>query len=273
MSVILSLGLLLKFIIKWIVLFLVLFGILSAILYSITDPKKDSRWTIEHALLPEISFDGINDASRKIKENPTVSIINIRNFQWLSKDIKQYKQIKFQLKDIVGLKAVVSHFAPVNEIAHVFLIFVLNDGREFGISIEARREAGEQFSLSGGLFAKFELIYVLATPEDLLGIRKKNNESVHIYPIKASEKKTQELFLLMAAEVNALIEEPALYHLLFKNCTNQLVKNVSILTERKYPWYFQTLAPGKTGEMLYELGLIDLPETDFQVIQEKTRVQ
>jgi len=48
------------------------------------------------------------------------------------------------------------------------------------------------------------------------------------------------------------------------------VKNVSILTEEKYPWYFQTLAPGNTGRILYELELIDLPDTGFEDIQAKT---
>ena len=79
--------------------------------------------------------------------------------------------------------------------------------------------------------------------------------------------------MLIANEINALAEKPRMYHLFFKNCTNQLVKNVSILTERQYPWYFQTLAPGLTGRTLYELDLIDMPETGFKDIQAKTLVK
>lgn len=255
-----------KLIIKWVIIPLGIFGIVSIILYFITEPQKDRNWTSEHALMPEVVIKNNNESSQ-------VTLKNVRDFQWFSEKKEHYKEVKFQLENIVGLKAVVSHFAPISEIAHVFIIFVLDDGREFGVSIEARREKGENFSLHGGLFARFELIYLLATPEDLLGVRRKNNETIHVYPIKVTVEKAQELFLLISSEVNTLIEKPALYHLFFKNCTNQLVKNVSILTEEKYPWYFQTLAPGKTGEMLYQLGLIDFSDMKFEDIQAKTLVK
>ena len=116
-------------------------------------------------------------------------------------------------------------------------------------------------------------MYVLASPEDLLGIRNINNEAVHVYPIKVSKEKAQELFLLISQDVNALTKKPRMYHLFFKNCTNQIVKHVSVLTEQQYPWFFQTLAPGKTGEILYDLGLIDLPNMSFEEIQAKTLIK
>ena len=202
-----------------------------------------------------------------------IKVNNLRDFQWKNNSPEQYQNLQFQLNDVVELKAAVSHFSAISEIAHVFMTFVLSDGRELGVSIEARREHDEEFTIQGGLFAHFELIYVLATPEDLLGIRKVNGEKVHVYPIKETKEKAQELFLLIANQVNSLNKNPELYHLFFKNCTNQLVKHVSILTQEKYPWYFQTLAPGLTGRTLYELDLIDLPGTSFKDIQAKTLIK
>jgi len=244
---------------KWIIIALVLLGLVSALLYVFITPKQESNWVSEHTLLPAIAIDKNN-----------VSVKNIRDFRWQLIDKMHHKNMQFQLEDIVKLKAVVSHFSAISEIAHVFIIFGLDDGRELGVSIEARREQGESFSIQGGLLAQFELMYVLATTDDLLGIRKLNQESIHVYPIKASAKKIQALFLLIANDVNALNKEPEMYHLFFKNCTNQLVKQVSALTDQQYPWFFQTLAPGKTGEILFDLGLIDLPELTFDKIQEKT---
>lgn len=258
-----SLLYLIKFIAKWILTPLFLFSLVSMLLYIFSKPRANRNWAIEHAQQTQVIFN-------PSEENPAITLKNIRDFNWLSKKRVNYKDITFHLSDITGLKAIVSHFSPIGEIAHVFIIFTLNDNREFGVSIEARREQGESFSLHGGLLAKFEIIYLFATPQDLLGIRKKNGEILHAYPIKASEEKVQELFLLIAKETNALLDNPALYHLFFKNCTNQLVKNVSILTHKKYPWYFQTLAPGKTGRMLFDLDLIDLPDKDFNDIQAKT---
>ena len=250
-------------IIKWVFIALFLFGNGTAILYWLVEPKQNRDWTPAHARLAAVEFSGD-------KNNPEVKIRNIRDFQWQTENPQRYQEMQFKLENIVELKAVVSHFSAVSEIAHVFMIFVLNDGRELGVSIEARREHDEEFSISGGLLAGFELIYVLATPQDLLGIRKINQEAVHVYPIKETKEKAQEMFLLIANEIKDLTKQPSLYHLFFKNCTNQLVKNVSILTKRKYPWYFQTLAPGLSGRTLYELDLIDLPGMSFKEIQAKT---
>ncbi len=257
---------LIKNLAKWILAPLLLLALGSAVLYFFTPAKQNRDWVVEQRLLANFQIQG--DAN-----NPNISVKNIRDFKWGSTDKAHYKDMQFKLNNIVELKAVVSHFSVISEIAHVFLIFVLDDGREFAVSVEARREVGEEFSIQGGLLAHFELIYVLATPDDLLGIRKINGESTHIYPIKETKDKARELFLLIAAEVNALNKKPELYHLFFKNCTNQLVKHVSILTEKKYPWYFQTLAPGNTGKTLYDLGLIDIPDMSFDEIQAKTLIQ
>jgi len=251
---------------KWLLIALLIFALLSAALYLITTPKQDRDWTEAHALLANIYFQG--DTS-----NPDITVKNIRDFNWQSANIARYKDMNFKLHNVVELKAVVSHFSAISEIAHVFVIFVLDDGRELGVSIEARREQGEEFSIQGGLLAQFEIIYVLASPQDLLGIRKINNEATHIYPIKETKEKAQELFMLIAGRVNQLNKEPGLYHLFFKNCTIQLVKDVSILTKEKYPWYFQTLAPGLSSRILYDLDLIDLPDTGFDDIQLRTLVK
>jgi len=257
---------------KWILIILVAFTLISAILYFFTEPKQNRDWVAEHALLPSINFNFDNGN----KDNPIIKIKHIRDFNWQAPLLEQkirHKEMQFQLNNIVELKAVVSHFSAISEIAHVFMIFVLDDGRELGVSVEARREQGEAFSISGGLLAKFELMYVLATPEDLLGIRKINHESVHVYPIKETKEKAREMFMLIANNVNALVKQPEMYHLFFKNCTNQLVKHVSILTQQRYPWFFQTVAPGKTGKILYQLDLIDLPDTNFEDIQNKTLIK
>ena len=255
-----------KIILKWLIAPLFLFGLATAVLYFFVEPKQDSDWVVEHRLLASIDIQG--DAN-----NPSISVKNIRDFKWDAENKVHYQNMQFQLENIVELKAVVSHFSAISEIAHVFMIFVLDDGREFGVSVEARREMGEEFSIEGGLLAYFELVYVLATPADLLGIRKKNGESTHVYPIIETKEKARELFMLIAVEVNGLNEKPEMYHLFFKNCTNQLVKHVSILTEQKYPWYFQTLAPGNTAKMLYNFGLIDMPNMSFEEIQAKTLIK
>lgn len=243
-----------------------MFTFISVIRYASTTPEQDREWAVAHERLASIEFSDTTAI-------PSITVKNLRDFQWDAATPQRYRDMQFTLDDIVELEAGVSHFSAISEIAHVFMVFVLADGRELGVSIEARREHDEAFSILNGLFAGFELITVLATTEDLLSVRKINQEEVHLYPIKETKEKAQELFMLIANEVNTLKKEPQFYHLFFKNCTNQLVKHVSVLTKEKYPWYFQTLAPGLTGRTLYELGLIDLPDTGFTDIQNQTLVK
>ncbi len=255
-----------KTIFFWTLTPLIIFSLVSALLYLFTTPKQKQNWTKAHAVLA--SFDISGDPLY-----PSFKVNDIRDFKWDAADKIRYESMNFELKNVIKVKAVVSHFAAISEIAHVFLIFELDDGRQLGISIEARREVDESFSLSGGLLAQFELIYVVATPDDLLGIRRINKEATHVYPLNVSTEKVQQLFLLISKEVNSLREKPQLYHLFFKNCTNQIVKHVSKLTDESYPWFFQTIAPGNTSKILFDLNLIDMPNMSFEEIQTQTLVK
>ena len=52
--------------------------------------------------------------------------------------------------------------------AHTLLLFEFSDDRILGLTIEARREEGEEYSAFHGQFNAFELIYIWATARDLL---------------------------------------------------------------------------------------------------------
>jgi hypothetical protein len=115
----------------------------------------------------------------------------------------------------------------------------------------------------------YELIYILATKNDLLSLREKRNERIYIYPIKTTAEKAQKLFLNFAKRVNSLYEQPEFYHILFKNCTSLTVDEVKKISDRKFSWYEQTLAPGYAGEALFDMGLIDTGLKDFKKVREK----
>lgn len=246
-------------------------------IYFIKTPSSSSSWSVGNGHSPSVTISG-----------DQVEIQNYRDIDWvkfyktpadsiqarkqLEQQIEQqgYRTLSFSLSDIQTLKVAVSHFSAISGIAHLFILFELKDKTVVGLSVEARKEQGEDYSLVGGLTAKFEVIYLLGSHNDLVGLRQMRDEDVYIYPIKAKPDEVQALFKVAAARTNQLDKEPELYHLFFKNCTTEIVGLVNQLSDQKYPWFVQHLAPGDAGKALYDLDMIDVKADSFEELQKLT---
>jgi len=252
---------------------MVVLTIISIVIYFVKSPSSSSSWSLGNARSPSVSI-----------TSDQVQIENFRDIDWLAlnktpdhlthikKDIEHqgYRTLNFSLSDIQTLKVAVSHFSAISEIAHLFILFELKDKTVVGLSVEARKEQGEVYSLLGGLTAKFEVIYLLGSHNDLVGLRQMRDEDVYIYPIKAKPKEVQALFKVASNRTNQLHKDPELYHLFFKNCTTEIVDLVNQLSDQKYPWLVQHFTPGDAGKALYELDLIDVKANSFEEVQRLT---
>ncbi len=243
--------------------------------YTLKSPSNDRLWEVGQQKTSSISID----------ENNRVSIENMRDFDWvLSEGIvlnlnsnsnkkNNYKNFQFDLSNLESMQVAVSHFSAINEIAHVFLMFELNNKQKFGFSIEARREKGEKYSLLGGLFGQFELIYLFATEDDLIGLRKSRDEKLFLYPTKINSQEIQKIFQLIINKTNRIASNPKLYHLFFKNCTTGIVDIVEQVSGHKYPKLIQALMPGNAGKALYEMELIASEGKKFEAVQQAALVK
>ena len=236
--------------IKYSGILIVVLAILSVLIYFVKSPSSGSKWSLGN---------GKNSTVQIIDDHVTVQ--NFRDINWLdkkntNKSIEEngYRNLDFKLTDLQSLNVVVSHFSALSEIAHLFILFELKDKTTIGLSVEARKEENEEYTLTGGLSAKFEIIYVLGSYDDLVGLRKKREENIYIYPIKAKPENVQALFKVVANRANQINNKPELYHLFFKNCTTEIVKLVNKISDQKYPWFTQHFAPGDAGKALYEMG-------------------
>ena len=239
---------------------LFIFFIFVCSVFIITKQASHNKeWEFGQEKLPFIQISG-ND----------VIIKNYRDFLWHEKTEdaqRNYIQKQFLLSDIEGVDVVISHFSPYESLAHVFLNFNLSNGDVIGISVEARRETHEEFSPLMGLLSNFELIYIVASYFDLVGLRQDiRNESVYVYPTIASKEKTKELFLSLASDINDLYEKPRFYNTFSSNCTNILARSVEKLSDYDFPWYYTIFAPGKLDKALFEMKVIQTEDT-----LEKTR--
>ncbi len=242
---------------------IVIFMAISFIIYSFKTPSNNKNWSLGNSKTASIEINA-----------DKVIINNFRDADWQNIDLTSltngdglFRDLEFQLSDIQSINAVVSHFAILSEIAHIFILFELKDKTIIGLSVEARKEQGEEYSLSGGLSAKFELIYLLSSYRDLVGLRLMRDEEVYSYPIKATPEEAQNLFKVVATRTNQVDKNPELYHLFIKNCTTEIVKLVNQITDQSFPRFTQSFFPGYAGKALFKMGLIDSELTSFDDVK------
>jgi hypothetical protein len=199
------------------------------ILFMVFRPSHDRAWELGQEALPQITID----------ENDVITITNFRNFDW-QKDggaTPRYETRTYALDTLKSVDVLISHFADFEGLAHIFLSFGFTNGEHIVISFETRRENGEEFSPMLGMLRQFEIIYVVGSEEDIIGVRTdvRENERVYLYPTRATPESAQRLFLKLTDDINALYKNPRIYNTLLHNCTNEITRRVEDISDVKFP--------------------------------------
>lgn len=225
------------------------------------EPSNDRDWKPEQAVLPYAEIDGSHYRLR-----------NIRDCEWVTKDdfVVNHVDREIDLSQIQSVDFVMVPFGKTLALAHTMLSFGLDDGTWLGISVEVRKEKGEEYNPVLGLGPKFELIYVMAEERDLISLRVDHYDSdVYVYPTVATPQQAQLLFANIIKRINGLVSQPEFYHLLTNNCTTNLKDHVNQISPqriRENAW--QVLLPGFSAEYAYKIGLLDnrIPYDDLESI-------
>lgn len=217
-------------------------------------PSHDREWELGQEALPHITY---------AENGSEITIENYRNFAWSgtkSADIV-YETRTFDLNKLSGVDVFISHFDDFEGLAHIFLSFDFGDNDHVVVSLETRRETDESFSPLLGILRQFEIIYVVGSEEDIVGVRTGHrNERVYLYPTIATPAQARELFDLLATNINDIYETPRMYNTLTHNCTNELTRPVEKMSDVRFPITWKTILPGYFDEILHELQLIDTTE-------------
>ena len=136
------------------------------------------------------------------------------------------------------------------------------------MSVEARREADERYSLLGGLLQGFELAYVIGTEEDLIGLRALRGDRIYLYPTVASPDQARALFVDMLERARATQDHPEFYNTLWNNCTTNLRDHVNRVTGADLPWGWGVLLPGYSDRLALDHGVLD---TDLDLAAARRR--
>jgi uncharacterized protein DUF4105 len=219
-------------------------------------PSQDRDWQPDVAVLPSATFTG-----------DQVTIHNIRNNDYRSETdyTVRYYDKTFDLATLRSVDLFLSYWGSPY-IAHTIMSFGFEGGDYVAISIETRKEKGEEYSAIKGFFKQYELIYIVADERDLVRLRTNyRGEDVYLYHLRGPTGVARNLLMAYLQDINQLTEHPAWYNALSENCTTAIYRLVRPYTIRSW-WSWKLFVNGYMDELAYENGAVDttLPFAEFK---------
>jgi hypothetical protein len=213
-------------------------------------PSDTRNWIPEHRVLAEARVEGAR-----------VHIHNVRSFNYTARSVftPEYADRTYDLDKLQSVWYVLSPFSEGwRGPAHSFVSFGFADSQFVSISVEARREVGETYSVLKGLFKRYEVMYVVGDESDLIAQRAAyGTDRVYLYPVRTSPEKMRAMFLSMLQRANDLRERPEFYNTATNNCTSNVISHVNDVSPKTVSAGIRTILPGYSDEVAMQLGLID----------------
>lgn len=233
--------------------------------WSSIEPSNSRDWQTDVAILPSATI-----------ERDIVTVHNIRNFDYRSETdyTPSYYDRRFDLRELQGVDIVAVYWmGPA--ISHIFLSFAFNNGEHLAVSIETRKEKGEDYSTIKGFFRRYELYYVVADERDVIRLRTNYRnqpvEDVYVYRAAGAIEDGRRLFLSYMNKINALHSQPEFYNTLTTNCTTSIWLNTHV-NENHLPFDWKILVSGYLPELLYESGKLQTDGLGFSELQRSVHV-
>lgn len=225
--------------------------------------SNDRDWSPEQAVTARAEFKG-----------DEVTIRNIRDFRYETADtytVNYYDQT-LAMEDLATVDFIVVPFPEAPNMAHTMLSFGFDGNQYIAVSVEARREKGETYDPVKGILGQYELMYVVGSERDLIGLRANHwQNDVYVYHAKATQAQARTLFRDVFHRVNQLAEQPELYNTLTNNCTTNLAAHVNRLAPQRVPLDYRVWINGYSDRLAYDLGLIEAGTT-FDETRQRARV-
>jgi hypothetical protein len=210
-------------------------------------PSHHRNWRQEVAVMPRAVIDG-----------DRVRLTNVRNFDYRTRNdfTVRYEEREVELSHLTALDFYVSYFME-GPVGHTFLSFIFDNAPPLSISIETRPEVGEGFAPIASMFKQFELIYVVGTERDLVGVRTNHRrEPTYLYRLNTSAEDARRLLLVYLERINELADRPEFYHLLTNSCTINIIRYANA-AGREGRIDIRHILNGLIDSYLYRSGRLD----------------
>lgn len=223
--------------------------------WSSFQPSHDRNWIPELAKLPSIA-----------RQGEAITVSNLRDFRWRTEEDydQRWETRRYNLATVTGADAFLTYWSG-ETIAHLMISFTFSDSVPLTISIEVRREKGEEWSALAGFFRSYEMAYVAADERDIVGLRTHaRREDARLFRLSMSATQARDLLLAYTADINDLAAKPRWYNTLTTNCTTvvyHLVASVAPGWKFSLPLDPRVLLSGYLPGYLQQIGAIrqDVP--------------
>lgn len=217
-------------------------------------PRLDRDWDDDVAILADVSIapDGTHFTIRNARDWSYSSLGPARRDTFAA---------TYRFADLTGMAFYEQPLDRSGLIAHTFVVFEFaGDYAEplLGVSVETRRERGEEYSLLKGALRGFELTYTWATAADLVARRVSYlGYRLRKYPVRqavADQRRYLERFL---RDTIALATEPRWYNTITSNCTNVIIGAANDVAPGFVPFDTSFILTGLAAPYLVERGILD----------------
>lgn len=218
------------------------------IFHFLKRPSHDREWRPDNEHLSSISFKG---------DLATISHVRDWRYNPDGPTSQDWGPKTYDLSLLENTWFIMEPFSSWEGVGHAMLMFDFADNKTVLISVEARKEKGEQFSAWKGMWRQFELNYIWGTQEDFL-VRRAivQHHPLRIHRLNIQKTTQVNLFRALAEKTNRVKEKPQFYHTLLHNCTNELAYAANEATPRSVPFSKSRFLTGYADKTLYERGLI-----------------
>ena len=245
---------------------LALFVVALALLIfvSFREPSLSRTWDEDVSVL----------AGVEVSDDEAVTLTQIRDWHYAISSIssRQYFDASFDPEDIVAMWMYEQQLDTAGLIAHTFLVFEFDEsyerGRYLGLSVETRREQGEEYSIIGGALRAFEITHIWATEKDLVTRRVQYLDyPLTRYRLEIPAEYRSRIFVKFAKETQSLASVPRWYNTARNNCTSSLIKYVNESDPGAIPFHYSYALTGKVDEYLEQLGF-KAPDYALQITRD-----
>ncbi|HKV09833.1 MAG TPA: DUF4105 domain-containing protein [Thermoanaerobaculia bacterium] len=238
--------------------------LLAVAAYFSIRPSNARNWSRDQTKLASATFEG-----------DLVHVRNIRNVRYRSTtdyDPAWYDKT-FDLGKLESLWFMVEPFDEGKGAAHTLVSFGFAGPEYLAVSVEIRKEVGEEFSVVKGILRQYELMYVVGDERDLIQLRSNyRKDDVYLYPIRAPKERIRAMLVGMLERANRLREEPEFYNTLTNTCTTNIVRHVEEVAPGRVPRFRrEVILPGYSDRLAYDLGLLDT-DLPFEKARERFKI-
>jgi hypothetical protein len=202
-----------------------------------------------------------------------VTIHNIRNCDYRTETnyTPRWETRTVRLSQITGIDMAINYWGSPY-MAHPIVSFQFADAAPLCFSIETRKEAGESYSAIGGIYRRYELIYIVADERDVVRVRTnyRKGEDVYLYRLNITSEKARGRFLEYLAALNQLRDHPRWYNAVTTNCTTSI--RTQQAAEKRPPWDWRILVNGMGDEMMFERGTIRTGGLSFTELKTRSLI-